>query len=76
MILTFSSIAYSETKRPDPNLNKARNLSTVIAPGCTEFVHPCSGQAAAASLNAVTTPSSKTVIKPPAAAAASGASTK
>jgi hypothetical protein len=75
LLLTFSNFAFSETKKPDPNLNKISNKSTVIASGCTEFVHPCSGQAAAVLLNAATTPTSKAAIKPP-AAAASGAKTK
>ncbi len=75
--LVFSfSVNAAETKRKDPNLNKTTSNATAIAPGCTEFVHPCSGQAATALLNSITTPISKVSLPIPAASSSKGGRVK
>lgn len=55
ILILASAVSFANTKT-DPNTSKTTNKSTVVAPGCTEFIHPCSGQASTAFLNAATLP--------------------
>lgn len=58
LVLLLPSVLWSQI-RTDPNSAVKPNSGKVIAPGCTQFVHPCSAQAAIAALADKTGPVTK-----------------
>lgn len=54
--ILVASLIVNANNNKDPNLKNGKNKSVVATPGCTEFVHPCSGQLSTAALNATTNP--------------------